>query len=63
MATMNRENEIKLSDLSTEMEVELNEILGLITAQKLLTTAIDERLVLLADAVANMQRALNTDKP
>lgn len=63
MATMNRENEIKLSDLSTEMEVELNEILGLITAQKLLTTAIDERLVLLADAVANMQRALNADKP
>lgn len=63
MATMNRENEIKLSDLSTEMEVELNEILGLITAQKLLTTAIDERLVLLTDAVANMQRALNADKP
>lgn len=63
MATMNRENEIKLSDLSTEMEVELNEILGLITAQKILTASIDERLVLLADAVANMQRALNADKP
>lgn len=60
---MTRENEIKLSDLSTEMEVELNEILGLVTAQKILTASIDERLVLLADAVANMQRALAADKP
>ena len=60
---MTREKEIKLSDLSTEMEVELNEILGLVTAQKILTASIDERLVLLADAVANMQRALNADKP
>lgn len=60
---MTREKEIKLSDLSTEMEVELNEILGLVTAQKILTASIDERLALLADAVTNMQRALNADKP